>query len=720
MIQKIALLLRRLATDSHFFFASKVMAAMCVAITPGLTFDQVNESVLLSLGIVAGAIGEPDDSLPGRLKNLLMTMGCFVIATTSVQLLYPYPPLFAIGLFSSTVGFIMLGALGPRYATISFGSLLVAIYSMLGASHAPNLWFQPLWLCLGALTYGLISLLALKLLPHKALHEQLAQIYFSLARYFAEKASFFPAKEGDEARVRHNLALLNIDCTRHMQQCLEMLQGRLQAGWDPHLERLLQLYLLSQELHERAVSSHVIYDKLPETIQRVSLLDGFQEALKQMGKECDKLGYAILSHQTYVPSHSLGWIIDAIEDQLAFSHIQHPYPRELHSPLSFLHQNLKAIYGQLVSLSQLTGNYDLPVDTLEQRQLVRSRSTRLGELGEHILGRSPLFRHAIRMATCLVGAYMLLRFFHIQQGFWVLLTCLFVCQSSYTATRRRIGQRIAGTVIGLLLGIPLLWFSPQTDGQLIGMLIAATLFFAQLRNNYSAAVTFITLYALTAFGLLGIKSSLLLFPRLFDTMLGASISFLVLLFIWPEWQYKAIPQRLAQALERTSVYLDCVIRQIASTTEDPEQELAYRIARRNAHLADSALADSWQNMLFEPRSKQKFIKLCAALTRRSHGIISYTSTLGAHRNLLSGNLTPQEQQLLGQVIGLLAGCASLLRGERLELTTISLPGSADQALDDSNTASLLIEQELQLIVAEANTLLRITWLLAPLQLSKQD
>lgn len=89
------------------------------------------------------------------------------------------------------------------------------------------------------------------------------------------------------------------------------------------------------------------------------------------------------------------------------------------------------------------------------------------------------------MSVCLVAGYGLLAY-DIKQGFWVLLTCLFVCQSSYTATRRRLFQRIAGTCSGLLLSLPL--FSPTPSVQLVLMAIAAILFFAQLRSNYSMAV----------------------------------------------------------------------------------------------------------------------------------------------------------------------------------------------------------------------------------------
>ena len=99
-----------------------------------------------------------------------------MFASLCVQYLYPTPWLFAIGLASSTFIFVMVGALGARYATISFGSLLIAIYTMLGAAKAPDLFYQPLALGAGALWYGLVSFIWLWLLPYKTLHEQLARV----------------------------------------------------------------------------------------------------------------------------------------------------------------------------------------------------------------------------------------------------------------------------------------------------------------------------------------------------------------------------------------------------------------------------------------------------------------------------------------------------------------------------------------------------------------
>lgn len=710
--------LRRLTMDSHFFFALKVMVAILGSLIPALCWGMTQETVILSLGVVAGAIGEPDDSVPGRIKNLGVTMVCFVIATTSVQLLYPYPWLFASGLFLSTIGFIMLGAFGPRYATISFGSLLVAIYSMLGAAHAPNLWFQPVWLCLGALWYGIISLLWLKALPHKAVHEQLSQVFFALSQYCYEKSRFFPVKRDQVAAIRHNLGQLNISCVSHMQLTKAMLSGRLTAGWDPHLERLLQLYLLAQEIHERVVASHYLYDRLQDDLQRHAILDGFREVLEQLGTSTKQLGYAVLMQRDYAPDKGLTWVMTALRDQLAYIQLQREMPEALRSSLVFLQQNLAAILQLLIQASTLTTHLDAPISQLSHRQLAKSPRADLKQLSQQLMNPSPLLHHALRMALCLVAAYGLLQLFAIQQGFWVLLTCLFVCQSSYTDTRRRIFQRIGGTLLGLMLGAPLIWLSPSPTFQLAGMAIAAVLFFSQLRNNYSAAVTFITLYALSAFGLLGVESNVLLLPRLFDTLLGAGIAFIAVMGLWPEWQHRHLPQLLQGSLLASKSYLVGILNEATGSAD----ELQYRIVRRQAHLADNALARAWQNMLAEPKDKRRFLRICAALTQRSHTLIAYISTLGAHRTLLVGQFLPAQKNLLEGITQVLDAAAAAIvgiphsHGELLVLEQIAeLPLQTD-----NREASWLIQQELLLIAEQANELLRLSRLLEPLKLSLRD
>jgi len=75
--------------------------------------------------------------------------------------------------------------------------------------------------------------------------------------------------------------------------------------------------------------------------------------------------------------------------------------------------------------------------------------------------RSPLFRHALRLSIALVAGYGVMQLIHPAQGYWILLTTLFVCQQTYGDTISRMGQRIAGTALGVVAGWALLQLFPQ-------------------------------------------------------------------------------------------------------------------------------------------------------------------------------------------------------------------------------------------------------------------
>ncbi|REM68603.1 hypothetical protein DSI38_05050, partial [Mycobacterium tuberculosis] len=59
------------------------------------------------------------------------------------------------------------------------------------------------------------------------------------------------------------------------------------------------------------------------------------------------------------------------------------------------------------------------------------------------------------------AGYGVMHAIHPAQGYWILLTTLFVCQQSYGDTIARMGQRIAGTALGVVAGWALLQLFPQ-------------------------------------------------------------------------------------------------------------------------------------------------------------------------------------------------------------------------------------------------------------------
>lgn len=160
------------------------------------------------------------------------------------------------------------------------------------------------------------------------------------------------------------------------------------------------------------------------------------------------------------------------------------------------------------------------------------------------------------------------------------------------------------------------------------MLVAAYAFFAWLRKNYSVSVVFITIFVIAAFNLLAGKGIALMGPRIVDTIIGSILAIAVVRLLWPDWQYKKLPNLLSTALHNNNAYFKAVLKVYQESTID---DLDYRIARYRAHQADSSLALAWQGMKLEPKKQQKFQKHAFSLTYLNHALLSYLSALGAHR-----------------------------------------------------------------------------------------
>lgn len=235
--------------------------------------------------MVAAALTDLDDRLAGRLRNLIITLFCFFIASASVELLFPRPWLFAIGLTLSTSGFILLGGLGQRYATIAFGALLIAIYTMLGTSLYEHWYQQPMYLLAGAVWYNVLTLIGHLLFPVRPLQDNLARCYEQLARYLELKSRMFDPDIEDESQAPlYDLALANGQLMATLNQTKLSLLTRLRGDRGQRgTRRTLHYYFVAQDIHERASSSHIQYQTLREHFRHSDVLFRFQRLMSMQG-----------------------------------------------------------------------------------------------------------------------------------------------------------------------------------------------------------------------------------------------------------------------------------------------------------------------------------------------------------------------------------------------------------------------------------------------------
>ncbi|AJA96502.1 YccS family putative transporter [Klebsiella variicola] len=639
-------LLRRYTWNSAWLYNVRIFIALCGTTLFPWWIGEVKLTIPLTLGVVAAALTDLDDRLTGRLRNLAITLVCFFIASASVELLFPWPPLFALGLTVSTIGFILLGGLGQRYATIAFGALLIAIYTMLGVTLYDHWYLQPLFLLAGAVWYNLLTLSGHLIFPIRPLQDNLARSYEQLARYLELKSRLFDPDLEDESQAPlYDLALANGQLVATLNQTKVSLLTRLRGDRGQRgTRRTLQYYFVAQDIHERASSSHIQYQTLRDQFRYSDVMFRFQRMLSMQAQACQKLSRSILLREPY--QHDAHF-------ERAFMHLDAALDRvrasgasdEQINALGFLLNNLRAIDAQLATIESVQTT--APAGSNTETLLADDRLGGLNDiwlrLRRNMSPESALFRHAVRMSLVLCAGYAFIQFTGLQHGYWILLTSLFVCQPNYNATRHRLALRIIGTLVGVAIGLPVLLLVPSIEGQLVLIVLTGVLFFAFRNVQYAHATMFITLLVLLCFNLLGEGFEVAL-PRIIDTLIGCAIAWAAVSFIWPDWKFRNLPRVLDRAMNANCRYLDAILEQYH---QGRDNRLAYRVARRDAYNRDAELASVVSNLSTEPRADGAQRETAFRLLCLNHTFTSYISALGAHREKLS---TPDILALLDDAV----------------------------------------------------------------------
>ncbi len=625
-------------SNPDVLMASKATIAIALLAIPFVLAGKPSLAVTLALGALAGALSETDDHPKGRIKSLGLKVISFGISSLAVVLLRPYPVLLGLGLALSTIIFLLIGGLSERYRGVTFGALLVGIYTMLGTEISPAWYWQPTLLSAGALFYGLLSLSLLYYRPWRLLEEQLARGFLALSAYLEEKSNLFPSDEKLQGEVRNRLALLNVQLVGSLDRCKEVLNSYGDALKDETpLKPYLQNFMLLQSLHERAASSHERYDLLSSDPANRELMEGIGQMLHQLARATKRFATSLLTGVPYRHPVALGWTEKALNDQLE------KYQTDASHPLALLIRNISRSNSSLQHFKEDQQGGPTP-------RLAKDTRTFRQRLKDQLSLNHPRFRHAIRLSLCFLIGFAISEGFGIVKGEWIILTSLFVCQPSYSETRRRLFQRVLGTLSGVISGVLIVQLLPTVPGQLLLMLLAAFAFFVWLRRKYSVSVVFITIFVLCAFNLISNKGVAIMVPRLIDTLIGSALAITTVRFLWPDWQHKRLPALIDEALAKNAAYFQAIINEYrqASTGDD----LPYRIARRQAHRADNALVLAWQDMQVEPRKRQQFREQAFTLTYLNHALLSYLSAFGAHREQVNTN-TSELLEIAGQILEVL-------------------------------------------------------------------
>ncbi len=627
--------LRRLWAHDTFVYSLRVFIALSSVMVLCWVNDRMESVIPLFLGVIACALAETDDSWRGRLLAQVITLLCFALTAVAVKAAVGHPWIFAAGLTASAFWLTMLGAIGERYRAIGYATLILAIYTTIGVEQATetgSFWKEPALLMLGASWYGVLSVLWAALFVHQPVQQRLARLYVLLGDYLKLKSALFEPVRGVDVEARRlELAQFNGKVVAALNAAKESIFSRVgQSRPGRKTSSYLRLYFIAQDVHERASSSHYPYNELADAFFHSDVMFRCQRLLQLEADACWRLATAVQMRQSFDMGDESQQAKADLEASLAYISAQN-------NPLWHrLLRSLRALSGNLSELDRRLGSASKPDKPDEQQDtsLFDRSPQSLGDAFDRVrlqlTPSAPLFRHALRLSLALAAGYGMLHLIHPKQGYWIILTTLFVCSSTYGATRTRMVQRVLGTILGLVLGWMLFRLFSSALLQSLFAVAAGVMFFATRSTRYMLSTAAITLVVLLCFNQIGNGYDLFV-PRFVDTLLGSAIAGLAVLVVLPDWQGRRLNQIAAQALDANRRYLREIMIQYETGKRD---DLAYRLARRNAHNADAAFSMAMSNILSEPGHFRRDADVGLRFLVLSHTLLNYLSALGAHRESL--------------------------------------------------------------------------------------
>ncbi|MCP1772927.1 putative membrane protein (TIGR01666 family) [Neisseria perflava] len=616
--------------------ALPVFATVFTAATLVWHFNVPKLAMPFVLGIIAGGLVDLDNRLTGRLKNIIITVILFTASSLITQFTLGTGLPYIAAMTAMTFFMTLLGAVGLRYRTFAFGTLVVAVYTSL--TYTPQTFWltNPLLILCGTVLYSAYTLLFHIIFPNRPVQDSVASAYDALGNYFDAKADFFDPDEAAWLGNRQiDLAMSNTGVISAFNQCRAALFYRMRGQHrHPRTVRMLRLYFTAQDIHERISSAHVDYSDLAAKLKNTDLIFRIHRLLSMQGQTCRNVAVALRNGSPYKYSKRLGRAMAGCRESLDIYAQSHP---ERHYEVHILRQllnNLGSVDHQLKTLANQESQNEF--EDVSDTRIAFGDSGNLKTVWQTVKSQlnfdSSVFRHAVRLSVVVAAACTIVEILHLNLGYWILLTALFVCQPNYSATKNRVYQRIGGTVLGVVVGSLVPYFTPSVETKLWIVIASTTLFFMTRSYKYSFSTFFITIQALTSFSLAGLDVYHAMPIRVIDTIVGSVLAWAAVSYLWPDWKYLTLDRTAAAAVAGNGAYLAEILDQLRHGSAD---DVEYRTVRRQAHERIAALSSTLSDMSSEPEKYGSQINDGLTLLQNSYALTGYISALGAYRNQMA-------------------------------------------------------------------------------------
>jgi len=643
---------------SHYLLAGvrQALGMLLPVLVLGWGLGHASLGLIATFGAMCVALIDQPGPHSHRARGMLRSVALGALTVLATGLASGHPVWLWCAVIAQCFFYCMFTVFGNRGGQVGFACLLLMTITM----HAPLTPAETLAQTVTTLSGGLFYIaFSLGLSALTALREEqqaLSVALYATSHYVKARANFYdPNRDLDDCYLQ--LIQQQSTLTEMHQGARDMVLRALprqdeQQGSRQNARRVMlwNTFVDMLAIIDTLVATQTDYTRLRASPACADLMLFARDALSKIALNLDRIALAVSHNAKSQRGASPKAELRAIEyeiDQLRQQGYAKTEP-ELYALLVQILRRLRvatrSVNRLYEHLEQQPGARPLGILRLD-KSLTRFMSREQfqpGLLASNLRLDSPYCRYALRvtLAAALAMTVSTLLPQHVPQGYWVLLTIVVIMKPGFALTRQLNLLRLTGTLAGCGIAMGLLHLTNQTGPLFAALLFACIMGYSLIQLHYLASIVFNTVFMLLAFHFLAPEPLALIGDRAVDTVVGSIIA-MACSYVLPWWEALYMRPLGRAAVSATREYLlaglqfvQAVQAQTAAnggqppgpdTPQDPvvqDAELAWRLARKNVHVAFSNLAQAFYRMMREPRSRQRNVPEVNDLVIQSHILAS--------------------------------------------------------------------------------------------------
>lgn len=518
---------------------------------------------------------------------------------------------------------------GPPLAISSMLVFLIAQGSVTDFSKTHLL--QTIQWTLGGGLWGMaVQIIPWFFRPQQPLRSAVAEAWISAAELFETAAAPF-----SDPAARHSLI---VEKEAALRTALDKSYATLTSAHTKRsrgfVERLEHVAHAAARLTMRVSAFQTALETSPARQNGAPLQPAFQPILVSLGNHARTIALAIVSRQ---PAHlalvdvrlrRLLNLLEAFESGLNQSRSSEAHLASLCDLISKALRETETVLRATINRSAERAAFSLELTDTDTWSL-----SPLGAALNFSRRVDPvLLRFTIRLIFLTLIAAAVAHTLALPHGYWLPFTLLVVLQPDYGSTRARAAQRVAGTLIGSLLAIGLLWLALPSNVLFALMTVCLFAFGFFMKRNYSIGVLFVTIFVMLLTGLHQPVTSAFAWERIASNMLGGVLALIGAFVFWPVWERRRFPAILAASLRANLHYWEQIDRHLQEGRAFDDDIIK---AKQRVEGSNAAVFASLQRLAADPKNRREGLDHIAALANgnlrltRAFNVVALQTSAGA-------------------------------------------------------------------------------------------